>query len=112
MARGVFEDYAHGIQSVAAAGERQCRFAAVFVWQLAHDGGTHIRWIADDQIITASAQRRKIIGLNQFNFALEPVISDIASRDVERIRRQIAGIDMRARKTFGQHNRKTTGAGA
>jgi len=62
VCRGFSEDAAYQVEAIAAAMQRERRFLAVFRRQSPHHRFAHVRWIAQDQVVTLIGEAVEQVG--------------------------------------------------
>jgi len=106
------EDAAHQIQPVAPAGKRESRLAPVFPRKSPHRSFSHVRGIAQDQVVAAAGERSKEIRLDELYATLQPIRRDVAPCHIERWAGNVDRVDVCTPEFERGENCQATGAGA
>ena len=106
MARGLGENPSHEIEPIGSAGERQLRLVPILGRKLLHRVRVDVGRIGQDQVVARIAERREQIAFEQRDPLLEIVLGDVDLCDLERLRREVDGVDPGVGKGPASQNRE------
>ena len=110
--RGLGEDASREIEPVRAAEMGHDGLGAIFRREGLDLGGSDIRRVGEDQVVTAARDRREQIALEQAHAVGEPILRHVAARDLQCTARQLDRVDLGAGKALGGEDREAARAGA
>ena len=98
MIRRAAQDAAHNVEPVRSAGMRDPWFGRIFGRKVGERLSVDVRRVGENEVVALALERGEEIALDESHARLKPMLLDIAPGDLERVRREVNGVDQRMGK--------------